>query len=297
MLDMRNFIIAPVSLSNIEAVYPNTLRSLFWEDGPSRTPHGLLRHDQPRGEPQEGKGAVDASEPVSEQFLEDYAAFEKESWLNTVIMTWGQCGFSLLRAHDNRPVATILFAPPRFCPTTFAMPSGPISPDAVAITSLHADPIEVDINAQVALIENALKHLAARGIHAVEAFGCSGNADEEPTVPAKLIDLDDHRVFTTELLDELVNAVDPKPCYSNALGAINHEVGDVIKTSTLLKAGLKVVTPHPIHPKLRMELNAELDWNEAVGRALDRHVAGQYLSARKHGGIDFDQSSFSASKS
>lgn len=291
---MHNLFIAPVSLANLEAIYPPALQSLFWETGPVTD-----RSLEPSGSPDETETQSDCDhkpEIPSGAFSEQLVAFEKESWLNTVMMTWGQCGFSLLRIHDQRPVATIFFAPPRFCPTTFAMPSGPISPDAVALTSLHSDSIEVSTAAQLALINSAFKHLAGRGIRAVEAFGCSGNADEDSTGSETQFNIDEATILTSDLLEELVNVIEPKPCRSTALGAINHEAGEVIKTATLLKAGMKVETPHPVHPKLRMELNVELDWNEALGRALDRHAAGQYLSSR-HTDEQLRQSSFSASKS
>lgn len=300
---MDGIVIEPVSLSDIAAVYPEALHSLFWE-------HGLQRVEFKRSIPQFDTGLAVAGEKVAESDLdainresEDLnTALEKEAWINTVFLSWGECGYSLRRkAHGKvRTVATLFFAPPRFCPTTFSMPSGPISPDAIALTSLHYNPIEVDREMQRRLIETALSQLAHRGVRAVEAFGCSGvgeesTGDDEPMLPETLnldnqLLLDEESAMMADLQQQLEDSVNPQPCQSSALGAINHGVGDVIKTKILMSAGFTVATPHPVHPKLRIELDAELDWNEAVGEALDRHAAEQILQAENY-------SSFSASRS
>lgn len=332
---MDDLVIEPVSLSDISAVYPQALRSLFWEHGlqnaqsrpptPCRGtgPNELVKNPgEAELEPFEGNSKSRAQKNQASFHAEEHSNYgegefesdvlsselEKEAWINTVFLSWGQCGYSLRRKQSNRTrtVATLFFAPPRFCPTTFSMPSGPISPDAIALTSLHFNPIEVDQESQRRLIEAALSQLARRGVRAVEAFGCSSInmeapdglgsilsnerlLDDEITLKDKLT-LNEEGAMMAELHQQLEDSVNPQPCHSDALGAINHDMGDVIKTRVLMSAGFTVVTPHPVHPKLRIELDAELDWNEAVGEALNRHVAEQIMQAENY-------SSFSASRS
>lgn len=200
---------------------------------------------------------------------------EKEVWLNRVRVDWGQCGFSMMEASGKGVLATILFAPPRFAPTSRRMPSGPVSPDAVMLTSLHIDPIVADRGVEESLVTAAVTHLAGRGIKAVEAFGCSGSGSDDDAEPIPREEM--------TLTESILNAVDaprmPHRCDSAALGAINHEAGDVIPTRILINSGFTVVAPHPTHPRLRRELDPELDWAAAVGDALDQLVAAQFYAS------------------
>lgn len=205
--------------------------------------------------------------------------FEKEAWLNRVTVDWGLCGFSIAESMQRDVSATVLFAPPRFAPTASIMPTGPVSPDAVLLMSLHIDPIVAGSGAEDALVGAAVRHLAGRGVTAVEAFGCSGDGDDESqTIPREEM----------TLTESILHAVDaprlPPACESTALGGISHAAGDIIPTRILINAGFTVVAPHPTHPRLRRELDPALDWSAAVSEALDQLVAAQFyasLSASK----------------
>lgn len=202
------------------------------------------------------------------------AEFEKEAWLNRVTIDWGLCGFSIGESNAAEVAATLLFAPPRFAPTSSVMPTGPISPDAVMLTSLHIDPIIAGKGAEDALVGAAIRHLSARGIKAVEAFGCSGDGDDETkTIPRE----------DMTLTESILHAVDgprlPPACSSTALGGISHAAGDIIPTRVLINSGFTVVAPHPTHPRLRRELDPVLDWSAAVSEALDQLVAAQFYAS------------------
>lgn len=318
---MTDVFIEKISLADIDAIYPETMLSLFWEQGMEsiRTSSALPRfshdsrttdsHTAPQGRgPQGGDKASDADlrspngQPptdtdglpetsLNRDLSPDIAAqvrLEKEAWLNTVYLSWGPCGYSLRRRasathFDGQPetVGTLLFAPPRFCPTTFSMPSGPISPDAIALTSLHYNALEVDDDMLRVLIVTALHRLALRGISAVEAFGCSGTTDSM-SAPMSSSDSPDDGAenLIADFEAQLEEKLNPKPCISDSLAAINHNVGDLIRTRTLLNSGFRVVTPHPIHPKLRIELDAELDWDEEMGHALDLSAKEPFMRSK-----------------
>lgn len=303
---MVEFFIEPVSLANIDGIYPDTMLSLFWEQGMEQIrnttalPHfpagGVkkpasdadLRPGQPASPTEPRDGSSKPSEGDIEADLDAQVRLEKEAWLNTVFLSWGPCGYSLRRKstrasddHVPETVGTLLFAPPRFCPTTFSMPSGPISPDAIALTSLHYNPLEVESDMLRTLITSTLHKLSLRGISAVEAFGCSGTADSgNATLPSPDTLDDGTENLIADFEEQLEERLNPRPCVSEKLGAINHQAGDLIRTRTLLDAGFRVVTPDPIHPKLRIELDAELDWDEEMGHALDLSAKERFMRSK-----------------
>lgn len=87
----------------------------------------------------------------------------KELWLTSTLLDYGTCGFSI------PDVATILFAPPSLVPGAAEMSAGPVSPDAVLISSLFTSRISEGISA--VLIDACVSHLLAADVTAVEAFG------------------------------------------------------------------------------------------------------------------------------
>lgn len=311
---MPHGFIEPIDLSNRRTIHPDTLRSLFWEIAPERpggdggriprfgdegSPetmnpgrvvgnpwrrmglHGPVGGSKSSQRGQGPKAGDDAAEGAVGKQTNDPGIgghgdteFEKEAWLNRVTVDWGLCGFSIGEALDRAVAATVLFAPPRFAPTASVMPTGPISPDAVMLMSLHIDPVVAGTGAEDALVGTAVRHLAGRGVKAVEAFGCSGDGDDErQTIPREEM----------TLTESILHAVDaprlPPACNSTTLGGVNHAAGDIIPTRILINAGFTVVEPHPTHPRLRRELDPELDWSAAVGEALDQLVAAQFYAS------------------
>lgn len=113
----------------LKNVHPACLRSAFWEAGPNV----------------------------------DDIRLAKEMWLTSTLLDYGTCGFSIPN------VATILFAPPSLVPGSSFMNAGPVSPDAVLITSLFTSRLSEGVSSL--LIDAALAHLFSLDLPAVEAFG------------------------------------------------------------------------------------------------------------------------------
>ncbi len=307
--------VCPIDLGNRRSIHPGTMRSLFWEiepedaspakDGPAGSPmdddgtetdpkrvvgnpwrkmglqHGPQRPAasdsgrDPMAPPPAGPSGPLGPGGAANRIRRGMdAELEKELWLNRVLVDWGPCGFSMAEASGQAVTATLLFGPPRYAPTSRRMPTGPVSPDAVMLTSLHIDPIMADQGTEEALINAAVTHLAGRGVRAVEAFGCSGGGDDgENAIPREEMSL------TESILHSVDAPRTPHRCESTALGAINHDAGDVIPTRMLINSGFTVVAPHPTHPRLRRELDADLDWAAAVTDALDQLVAAQFYAS------------------
>jgi len=95
--------------------------------------------------------------------------FEKEAWLATTLLSFGQCGFTV--GED----ATILFCSREDAAGTAKLPTAPISEDAEVITSLFVKAHLAGRGIEAVLIDAAIKHLTNRGSCAVEAFGYYGD--------------------------------------------------------------------------------------------------------------------------
>ncbi|WP_029136638.1 GNAT family N-acetyltransferase [Nakamurella lactea] len=162
---------------------------------------------------------------------EGHTAFEKEVWLSGVMLTWGSAG--LIVTVDDRPAGYALFAPPTTVPAVAAFPSGPVSPDAVLLTTVRVQPQYTGGGIGSFLLNGVVQTLTRRGVRAVEVFGREprsrdGNAEPPSrrhcTVPA-----------------------------------------DFVRS-----AGFVEIKGHRRYPRLRYELSGKHDWKAEVEAALDR---------------------------
>lgn len=96
-------------------------------------------------------------------------AFEKEAWLATTLLSFGQCGFTV--GED----ATILFCSREDAAGAAKLPTAPISNDAEIITSLFVKAHLMGRGIEAVLVDAAIMHLTNRGSTAVEAFGYYGD--------------------------------------------------------------------------------------------------------------------------
>lgn len=227
--------IMPLRLEAFEQLPKHARRCVFWELDPATL------------------GAGD--------YLPD-PEFEKEAWLSMVMLEWGSCGQVASRtpaegseSDDEEPcLGYVLYAPPRAVPRAQRFPTGPVSADAVLLTSMGIEPGQSD-GLTHSLISQVVSELVRRGVRALEAFGRTADA--------------------TELLDP--EAADPELRLAiEALGDCSFDQC-MIGADFLLDAGFTVVAPHRYFPRLRLELDKGLGWKAEVEEALERLLKSAQL--------------------
>jgi len=199
---------------------------------------------------------------------EDHLAdpeFEKEAWLSMVMLEWGSCGQVAWAVSNAVPdergqaeppcLGYVLYAPPRAVPRAHRFPTGPVSADAVLLTSMGIERGQATDDLPHSLIARVIDELVRRGVRALEAFGRTAAA--------------------TELQD--VSAADPdvRPVLE-ALGDCSVE-HCIIDADFLIDAGFVVVAPHRYFPRLRLELDKGLGWKAEVEAALERLLENAQL--------------------
>ena len=235
--------VRPLRLDGFEQLPKHARRCVFWEVDP------------------ETLGSAPGLKEPS-QLLDP--EFEKEAWLSMVMLEWGSCGQVAVAGsaeaaadiEDQPGVGYVLYAPPRLVPRAQRMPTGPVSPDAVLLTSMAAeaghgtDPSDIS----EMLIGHVVTELVRRGVRALEVFGRTPEASE-------LADL---------VGDVLRPRVEPGfwPAIE-ALGDCSFETC-MIDAHFLQSVGFTVAAPHQYFPRLRLELDRGLGWKAEVEAALDR---------------------------
>lgn len=142
-------------------------------------------------------------------------AFEKEAWLSDVLLSYGECGFTVGEE------ATVLFCSRDDAPGASKLPTAPVSEDADIITSLFINSARAGRGLEAVLLDAAIMALTERGVGAVEAFGFYGHPD----------------------VSAATQYLGTKPAL---IGLMPFEV--------LIGAGFEVAADHPVVPRLRLEL-------------------------------------------
>jgi hypothetical protein len=226
--------ITPLRLEAFEQLPKHARRCVFWEVDPA---------------------IVDRGEQLAD------AEFEKEAWLSMVMLEWGSCGQLVVdsritdseddprRDPDDDPcLGYAFYAPPRSVPRAGRFPTGPVSADAVLLTTLG---IEAGQNSEAlsqTLIAAVVSDLVRRGVRALEAFGRTAEVDA--------------------LIGGTAVPTDVKPVM-DVLGDCSVEQC-VLEADLLLDAGFVVVAQHTYFPRLRLELEQGLGWKAGVEAALER---------------------------
>jgi hypothetical protein len=228
--------IAPLRLEAFEQLPKHARRCVFWEVDP-----GTLGRGDHLADPE----------------------FEKEAWLSMVMLEWGCCGQVATSApaegeegSRERPcLGYVLYAPPRAVPRAQRFPTGPVSADAVLLTSMGIESGCTTEGLPRSLIAQVVSELVRRGVRALEAFGRT------------------ERV--AELLDPRLVDPDIKP--------VVESLGDcavdqcIIDADFLREVGFVVVAPHRYFPRLRLELDKGLGWKAEVEAALERLLVSAQL--------------------
>lgn len=156
-------------------------------------------------------------------------AAQKELWIATVLREWGSCGQVMMV--DGRPVGYATYAPAVFVPAVGGFPTGPVSPDAVVLTTVYVERAHAGGGLGRILVQAMAKDLVERGdVGAVEAFG-------DLRGPGLLLKAPGHRC--------------------------------VVPVDFLGRVGFRTHREHPTTPRMRMDLRTALTWRDEVGVALE----------------------------
>jgi hypothetical protein len=226
--------ITPLRLEAFEQLPKHARRCVFWEVDPS-----TLQGDDHLADPE----------------------FEKEAWLSMVMLEWGSCGqlavacepdqadFTASTSSGDEPCLGFAFyAPPRAVPRAGLFPTGPVSADAVLLTTVGVESGDDGDGLTRALMAAVVGDLVRRGVRALEAFGRTAEA-------AELAD-------PQKVSPDLRSAV-------QVLGDCSVD-GCVIDADFLGDVGFEIVAPHRYFPRMRLELEQGLGWKADVEAALER---------------------------
>jgi hypothetical protein len=229
----------PLRLEGFEQLPKHARRCVFWEVDPSTLP--------------------------GEDHLAD-PEFEKEAWLSMVMLEWGSCGQVAVQCGPDGELLSsswdeahclgyAFYAPPRAVPRSQLFPSGPVSADAVLLTSIGVEGGDDAEGLPRGLIASVVGDLVRRGVKALEAFGRTAEASE----------LSDDRLVPPELRATV-----------QALGDCSAEQC-IVDADFLADVGFEIVAPHRYFPRLRLELEQGLGWKADVEAALERLLESAQL--------------------
>ncbi|WNG87718.1 acetyltransferase [Mycobacterium sp. ITM-2016-00317] len=234
--------ITPLRLEAFEQLPKHARRCVYWEVDPA---------------------IIDRGDHLSDP------EFEKEAWLSMVMLEWGSCGQLAVEhrpstagstgdefSDDDPCLGYAFYAPPRSVPRATRFPTGPVSADAVLLTTLGVeagDGTSGDLSQ--ALLMAVVQDLVRRGVRALEAFGRTSEAKALTDINAAP---DDVRPVLETLGD----------CSADQC---------VVDADLLLDAGFVVVSHHTHFPRLRLELEQGLGWKAGVEAALERLLESAQL--------------------
>lgn len=237
--------ISPLRLESFEQLPKHARRCVFWEVDPS-----TLRGDDHLADPE----------------------FEKEAWLSMVMLEWGSCGQVAVECtsdsgepdpdraevlSDDPCLGYVFYAPPGAVPRARKFPTGPVSADAVLLTSLGLESPDDGDRLSRGLITAVVGDLVRRGVRALEAFGRTAMVEQlgaSSGIPVEL-----------EAAVEVLGDCSAGQC--------------VVDADLLSDMGFEIVAPHPYFPRLRLELEQGLGWKADVEAALERLLESARLQA------------------
>jgi GNAT superfamily N-acetyltransferase len=134
--------VAAITLDNLDDLPKRCRRCVFWE---------LSEHL--------GKQAIDFGS----------TELEKEAWVSEVLLEWGSCG--KIVHMGGVPAGYVMYAPPSAVPRAAEMPTGPVSADAVLLTTMQVVPEFSGEGLGRMLAQAVVRDLTRRGVKAIEVFG------------------------------------------------------------------------------------------------------------------------------
>ena len=234
--------ITPLRLEAFEQLPKHARRCVFWEVDPSTL-----------------QGGDHLADPE----------FEKEAWLSMVMLEWGSCGqlavacspdesdfVAPASSGDEHCLGFAFYAPPRAVPRAALFPSGPVSADAVLLTSVGVEPGADGEPLNRTLMAAVVGDLVRRGVRALEAFGRTAEIGELGGDP---------RMLSPDVRSAIA-----------VLGDCSVEQC-MIDADFLSDAGFEIVTPHRYFPRMRLELEQGLGWKADVEAALEKLLISAQL--------------------
>ena len=134
--------VAALTLDNLDDLPKRCRRCVFWELSEKL-----------------GRQAADFGSPE----------LEKEAWVSEVLLEWGSCG--RVAYVGGVPAGYVIYAPPSAVPRATEMPTGPVSADAVLLTTMQVMPEYSGEGLGRMLAQAVVRDLTRRGVKAVEVFG------------------------------------------------------------------------------------------------------------------------------
>ncbi|MGH3614822.1 MAG: GNAT family N-acetyltransferase [Pseudonocardia sp.] len=151
--------VAALTLDNLDELPKRCRRCVFWELSPHLAKQAA------------DYGSVD---------------LEKEAWVSEVLLEWGSCG-KVVYVRGVR-AGYVIYAPPSAVPRATEMPTGPVSADAVLLTTMQVMPEFSGEGLGRLLAQAVVKDLTRRGVKAIEVFGeARPGTDPGCVVPADFL--------------------------------------------------------------------------------------------------------------
>ncbi len=237
--------ITPLRLEAFEQLPKHARRCVFWEVDPS-TLQGPDARQEHLADPE----------------------FEKEAWLSMVMLEWGSCGqlavvcgpeesefTAAASSGEEQCLGFAFYAPPRAVPRAALFPTGPVSADAVLLTSVGVEAGDDGDLLYRSLMSAVVGDLVRRGVRALEAFGRT----------AEVAELGAPQMMPPDLRSavKVLGDCSVEQCMIDA-----DFLGDV---------GFQIVSPHRYFPRMRLELEQGLGWKADVEAALEKLLQSAQL--------------------
>ena len=164
------------------------------------------------------------------------AALEKEAWIHRVLAEQGGCGYSIGAVEESEAIASVLFCAPGDASGTVQLPTAPVSPDAMLLSSLFIDERFGGIGLEAVLVNAVVLELTRRGLRAVEAFAVRDTTPDAPPGDTGL--------------------VGPDAGDDDALRCLVARARDVglLRYAVLESVGFDVIADHELLPRMRLSL-------------------------------------------
>ena len=125
-------------------------------------------------------------DPVRRAQVRGHEAEEKAAWVSMLLREWGSCG--RVAVVDGQVVGHLIWAPPVHVPASAGFATGPVSTDAVVLTTVHVDAAHRGGGLGRMLVQGMAKDLVlCGGVKAVEAFGDTRGRVGHCVVPADFL--------------------------------------------------------------------------------------------------------------